>query len=617
VLLGKSLSDIVRQPQDVGLLINRALGSVATWVAAFAYRSRRELGALALFLALALIVTYPLIFQLTSHIPLCCDSWLNYWYMWWTKKAVLGLYFDQFYTEFLYYPIGARLSFEGLYNSILGAALWPIFGGVLSYNLLFLSTYVWGAFGVYLLVKRLTGDSKASIVAGVIFVFFPLRNEYLDFLNISTIQWMPFLALWFIKMVDEPTIKKALVTAVFFLLVVLSSGYYAVSSAFMLAVIFLWSFRKTLNIDFARSFGVFAVTSLALALPFIYPSLRESLSDDSVLKNSHFTPFFSADVFSFMVPSWLNPIYAEYVRHIYALFRTHITEWDSYLGIITLALMLVAVFKVEVRRTGMWLLLFLLFVIISLGPYLQVLGKEFDDVRLPFYYLQGYPIIESMRSPKRFLVAAMLAAAVLAGLGAHYIFRRKVTGQWLGLGLMMVLIGLIITDYWGWPRNLVTSDASYPPFFEEIARNEGDIVMLHIPITNIQNSQPLHYQTIHGKKMIGGYTERPLPEATEHVEENKFLDGINLWRLHRQGRYVAKKAITPAEERDAFKLFSENPELKYVVYMKKLFFHPNMRLFAVYRPWLDRHFGAPVYEDGLVAVYEVDQSVVQAAIQSR
>jgi hypothetical protein len=611
VLLGKSLTDIVRPPQDVGLRIRRALALVPDRVADFAYRSRKEMGAIALFLALTLIVTYPLIFQMTSHIPLCCDSWLNYWYMWWTKKAALGLYADQFYTDLMYYPIGARLSFEGLYNSILGAALWPIFGGVLTYNLLFLSTYILGAFGVYLLVWRLTGDGQAGIVAGVIFVFFPLRNEYLDFLNISTIQWIPFLALWFIKMVDEPTIKKALVTAVFFLLVVLSSGYYAVSTTFMLAVILLWNFRKTLNKDFARSFGVFAVASLALALPFIYPSLTESLSDDSVLKNSHFTPFFSADLFSFMVPPWLNPIYAEYVRHIYALFQTHITEWDSYLGIFTVALMLVAIFKVEARRTGMWLLLFLLFVIISLGPYLQILGKEFNDVKLPFYYLQEQPIIDSMRSPKRFLVAAMLAAAVLAGFGAHYIFSRKVTGRWLGLGLMMVLIGLIITDYWGWPRNLVTSDASYPSFFEEIARNEGDIVILYIPITNIVNSQPLYYQTIHGKRIIGGYVERPLPEATKYLEkDNKFLAGLNLWKQYHQGRYEAKTEITPEEERDAFKFFSEHPKLKYVVYMKKLFFHPNMRLLEVYRPWLDRHFGTPVYEDELVAVYEVNPNAI-------
>jgi hypothetical protein len=600
--LGKSLPEIVRQPQDVGALAHHTLASVAAWLLGFVQRHWHELGAIVLFLVLTLIVTYPLVFQLTSHIPVCCDTWLYYWYMWWTKKALLGLHFDQFYTDFIYYPIGAKLSFEGLYNSIVGAALWPILGGVLSFNLLFLSTYVLGALGVYLLVLRLTGDWKAGIVAGIIFVFSPLRNQYLQFTNISIIQWIPFLALWFIKMVDEPTIKKGLVTALFFLLVVLSSGYFAVSSIFMLAIIFLWNARKTLNKDVAQAFSVFLVASLVLVLPFVYPALRESLSDDSVLKNSHFTPAFSSDVFSFVVPTLGNPLYTEYVRHIYELFKTHFTEWNSYLGIVTIGLMLLGAFKFEVRKTGMWVLMFFLFVIISLGPHLQIMGKQFDDIQLPFYFLQELPVFESMRSPKRFLVTAMLAAAVIAGLGAHYIFTRKVftrkaSGQWSGLALMVVLVGLIITDYWGWPRNLVTSDASYPIFLENIAREEGDIITLSIPIAD---SQTMYYQTIHGKKMIGGYVERPLPGATRQLEENKFLDSINLWKHSEE-----KKGITPEEEQDAFKLFSQHPELKYVIYMKRLFFHPDMRLFAVYRPWLERHFGAPVFEDDLVAVYRV------------
>jgi hypothetical protein len=349
-------------------------------------------------------------------------------------------------------------------------------------------------------------------------------------------------------------------------------------------------------------------------LPFIYTALMDSLSDNSILKKSDLIPTLSADLFSFVVPPSGNPLYAEFVLHIYALFETNFTEWDSYLGISTMALMLLGVFKLEMRKTGMWVLMFFLFMIIGLGPHPQIMGKQFDDIQLPFYFLQELPVIEAMTSPKRFLVTAMLAAAVLAGFGAHYLLSRKVTSHWPSLVLMMVLVGLIITDYWGWPRNLFTSNASYPVFLENIAREEDDIVTLSIPITDIWNTQPLYYQTIHGKKMIGGYVERPLPEVVEHIEENKFLSGISMleWVAHdtlhnlpAQRAFEGKKEITPEEERDAFKLFFQYPELKYVIYMKRLYFHPDMRLFAVYRPWLERHFGAPVYEDDLVAVYRV------------
>jgi hypothetical protein len=340
-------------------------------------------------------------------------------------------------------------------------------------------------------------------------------------------------------------------------------------------------------------------------LPFIYTALRDSLADYSVLKNSNLTYAFSADVFSFVVPPLGSPLYAEYVRHIYGLFKTQFTEWDSYLGIVTVALMLLAIFKVNVRKTSLWILMFCLFVIISLGPHLQILGKQFNDTTLPFYFLQDLPVIESMRSPKRFLVTAMLAVAVLAGFGSHYIFTkltftRKIMVDWSRLALMVVLVGLIMTDYWGWPRRLVTSDVSYPTYLEDIAREEGDIVTLSIPVNNPQG---LYYQTIHGKQMIGGYVERPLPEAVQQLKENKFLDSINLRKHTPRKKNVTPRKITPEEEQGALELFRQYPELTYVIYMKKLFFYPNMKFLGAYRPWLERHFGAPVFEDDLVAVY--------------
>jgi hypothetical protein len=79
VLAGKYFPEVVRQPHEIWPLLNRHVASAAYWLIDLVYRSRRELGAIGLFLALTLIVTYPLIFQLTSHIPICCDTWLYYW----------------------------------------------------------------------------------------------------------------------------------------------------------------------------------------------------------------------------------------------------------------------------------------------------------------------------------------------------------------------------------------------------------------------------------------------------------------------------------------------------------------------------------------------------------
>ena len=66
---------------------------------------------------------------------------------------------------------------------------------ILCYNLLFLSTFVISAIGGYLLVRDLTGDWRAGVIAGLVYGFLPYRISQVPHLQIMSSQWMP-LALW-------------------------------------------------------------------------------------------------------------------------------------------------------------------------------------------------------------------------------------------------------------------------------------------------------------------------------------------------------------------------------------------------------------------------------------
>lgn len=597
-------SGALKERIDLSIARGEYLRTFLRPVRGFYSRNKIELGVLAFFLALSIALTYPLIVNLSSHITICCDAWLYHWYIWWTQKSLFGLRYDQFYTDFIYYPVGVQLYFESLYNSIIGAALSPLTGTLAAFNLLYLSTYVLGAFGSYLLVLRLTGDRKASIAGAVVFVFSGVRIQNLHFLNMSTIQWIPFLALWFLKTIDRPTAKNGFITALFYFLVVLSSGYYAVSSGILLLIILLWSLvenhKKILNAQFGRAFAVFGAAFLLMTVPVVYPVLKESLSGESVLTNSYLTPLFSSDLAAFFVPSRFNPIYDEYVSHIYPLFITHITEWESYLGIVAVTLGIIGMLKSGLRHTGLWLVIFGAFAIISLGPHLQILGKQFDDTRLPFYYLQQLPVVDSMRSPKRFLVTGMLGLAVLAGFGTRYLLSTKLKKPILSYAALALIVTAVIADFWGIPRTLWMTDATVPPFFHQLAEDPRDMAIVHIPLTSQVNPVPLNYQTVHEKRLIGGYVERPLPEAEEFINSNRFLAGIRLPGIEE------KTEITPEETRDAHRLFEQFPEIEYIVFTKThLFYPPELKSFALYRPWLESNFGLPVYEDDLIAAYRV------------
>ena len=81
------------------------------------------------------------------------------------------------------------------------------------------------------------------------------------------------------------------------------------------------------------------------------------------------------------------------------------------------------------------------------------------------------------------------------------------------------------------------------------------MVILHIPILNLQNPKPLYYQTVHGKRIIGGYEaeQRLLPVAEDLIMSSSFLRSIHIDAARH------KTAITQEEASDALRLFEAYP----------------------------------------------------------
>ena len=63
---------------------------------------------------------------------------------------------------------------------------------ILSYNLLFLSTFVLSGLGMFLFVREVTGSARAGFAAGLIYAFAPYRVPQFSHLQVISSQWMPF-----------------------------------------------------------------------------------------------------------------------------------------------------------------------------------------------------------------------------------------------------------------------------------------------------------------------------------------------------------------------------------------------------------------------------------------
>ena len=181
------------------------------------------------YLALGLILTWPLVAHFATHVPGDgIDDPSLAWNLWWVKHALVDLPQNPFISAWQFWPIGINLAFYTLtvLNGMLGVPLVSAFGVIPAYNLLLLSSFVLGGLGAYLLALDFVGRGRgrkdvgqrrttkvrqtsfviASFVigpflAGALYAFASSKLFYaaLGQGNIASSQWAPFAALYIVR----------------------------------------------------------------------------------------------------------------------------------------------------------------------------------------------------------------------------------------------------------------------------------------------------------------------------------------------------------------------------------------------------------------------------------
>jgi hypothetical protein len=163
---------------------------------------QRAWHAAAAYIALTLIATWPLARGLARDVPWDLgDPVLSIWIIAWDCEQLLAILggdigrIATFFDANIFYPAPLTLAYSEHFLAQALQAL-PVYAltkdPILSYNLLFLSTFVLSGLGAYLLVRDLTGDARAGFLAGLLFAFAPYRLPQASHLHILSAQWMPF-----------------------------------------------------------------------------------------------------------------------------------------------------------------------------------------------------------------------------------------------------------------------------------------------------------------------------------------------------------------------------------------------------------------------------------------
>ncbi len=141
----------------------------ADWIALIAY------------LVLAVILTYPLVLQFSTHVPGDGrDDPALAWNLWWVPYSILHLGASPIYTDYMFYPIGLNLAYYTLtyLNAFLSIPFQFAFNLVVAANVNLLLSFVLSGYGTFLLVRYLLiQNSKFKHQNSNAFVFLKTRHR--------------------------------------------------------------------------------------------------------------------------------------------------------------------------------------------------------------------------------------------------------------------------------------------------------------------------------------------------------------------------------------------------------------------------------------------------------
>jgi hypothetical protein len=209
---------------------------------------RRTVAAAVLYLAITLLLAYPLALNPRSSVmPGDPDTDLFMWTLAWNTHALTTDPLSVFDAN-IYYPHRNTLAFsENLLGSTLFAApvLWTTGDTILALNVVSLSSIVLSALGAFVLARRLGLGLPAALLCGMAFAFSPPRFFRLGQLHLTTLQWVPFCLAFMHTYLDGGWRRDLRIALGLFSLQVLTSGHGAVF--LLVALVCLLGYRFLLG----------------------------------------------------------------------------------------------------------------------------------------------------------------------------------------------------------------------------------------------------------------------------------------------------------------------------------------------------------------------------------
>lgn len=277
-----------------------------------------------------------------------------------------------------------------------------------------------------------------------------------------------------------------------------------------------------------RALAVTTAVTAVLLSPVLSGVSRQLVEGDWVNPEIHWRSSPSGlDLLAVIAPNPAHPVVRWLAGDAQTTAPTTYVEYTGAFSLVAIACILVAArrgFRPPAALLGVlafWLLL-------SLGPFLHIGGTN-TYVPGPWALLRYVPVIGLARMPTRFVIMAAVPFAALFAMALVHLGRTVPQRR----RTLLATVGILITaELWPAPRPLFS--AAIPAVYAIVRDDPRPVRIIELPfgvrdgVSSAGNFRPRYQfnQTLHGKRLIGGYLSRVSPRVRRDLERRPVLDAL-------------------------------------------------------------------------------------------
>jgi hypothetical protein len=482
--------------------------------------SARELGAaLILAVPLALLFTWTHVFPLDGIPVMGTDYGQLVWNMWSVDRSV-SLGQSPLHTDMVFHPIGTSLAAH-----VLTPAFFPVTAAVkawrgsgdlvyplIAYKIAIGLGFVAIPFCMYAFLRRVGVSIAAAFAVTIGYSFSPFNQLHAPHLNhLSVAAILPLVAWCLVSLWEKP--RPLPLVAFAFLMG--GGPYFGELIAFawvaflVIGVIVLLreETRRHVLERVGQLGGVRIGAAFGFAVLLVSPFALAWVGGGAQPMNARQASFWSANLVAFLAPDPAAQPWLSFMAPLHRQIGPGVGGHEAFLGFVLALSAMAGLIWARDFWTRLCGLFAIVFLILSLGPTLKVLGTD-TGAPMPYSFLMAVPPFSMGRTPVRCVLLALFFMTIPA---ARFLTRLETRnrGGAVTVAVLALAAGL---EMWS-PRPLAKSFVS-PLDLTGLVPG----YVCNIPLTTLDGFAVL-LQTQHRRKIVTGLVSRRSQALADHINE--------------------------------------------------------------------------------------------------